>query len=410
MLCEDQIHPSRRAILGQAGALFAWSFAPRYAFAAGGRDPRLVVIVLRGALDGLSAVPPIGDPDYEALRDGIALSGSGQAPAIPLDSLFALHPAMPNFARLFRGGQALVVHATATGYRDRSHFDGQDVLESGQAGPGMTQSGWLNRAIQLLPPGERIARSGALGIGAVAPLIVRGGAPVVGWAPQGLQQADDALMRGVLALYDETEPKLAEALRRSDETARMASATGLGGLRPRGGPSDPEGMKLIATGAAKLMAAPAGPRVAALALEGWDTHVNEGGATGQLATRLGGLDGALAVFETELGAAWKDTVVAVVTEFGRTARVNGTVGTDHGTGTIALLAGGAVRGGRVLADWPGLKTAQLYEARDLKPTIDLRAVLKGVLQDHLGLGAPALATTVFPGTQALLPIRDLIRA
>lgn len=408
MLCEDAIHPSRRAILGAAGALFAWSFAPRYAFAAGGRDPRLVVVVLRGALDGLAAVPPVGDPGYVPLRPGLALPASGDGAALPLDGFFGLHPAMPNLARLYQAKQAAIVHATATGYRERSHFDGQDVLESGQPRPGLTQSGWLNRAIALLPPGERIGAKGALGIGAIAPLVVRGQAPVLGWAPQGLQQADDDVARRVLQLYDEREPRLAAALRQGLDTSRMASASGLGALRPRSSPADPEGMALIATGAAKLMAAPDGPRVAALALEGWDTHVNAGGATGQLATRLGGLDRVFAIFEEELKAVWRETVVVVMTEFGRTARVNGTTGTDHGTATVAFLAGGAVKGGRVVADWPGLAPNKLFEGRDLAATTDLRAVLKGVLVEHLGMDAKPLAETIFPGTLALPPMRGLI--
>jgi uncharacterized protein (DUF1501 family) len=408
MLCEDAIHPSRRAILGAAGALFAWSFAPRYAVAAGGRDPRLVVVVLRGALDGLAAVPPVGDPGYVALRPGLALPASGDGAALPLDGFFGLHPAMPNLARLYQAKQATIVHAAATGYRERSHFDGQDVLESGQPRPGLTQSGWLNRAVGLIPAGERIGARGALGIGAIAPLVVRGQAPVLGWAPQGLQQADDDVARRVLQLYDEREPRLAAALRQGLDTSRMASASGLGSLRPRSSPADPEGMALIATGAAKLMAAPDGPRVAALALEGWDTHVNEGGATGQLATRLGGLDRVFAIFEDELKAVWRETVVVVMTEFGRTARVNGTTGTDHGTATVAFLAGGAVKGGRIVADWPGLGANKLFEGRDLAATTDVRAVLKGVLVEHLGLDAKPLAEAIFPGTLALAPLRGLI--
>ncbi|MDP2358966.1 MAG: DUF1501 domain-containing protein [Beijerinckiaceae bacterium] len=404
----DRLHPSRREILGAAGGLFAWSFAPRFAFAASGRDPRLVVIVLRGGLDGLAAAPPIGDPSYAGLRDKIALPASGQGAALSLDGFFGLHPAMTNFARLYTKGEALVVHATATGYRQRSHFDGQDVLESGQPRAGLTRSGWLNRAMGLLPPGERISAKGALGVGVIAPLIVRGESSILGWAPQGLQQADEDLAMRVLQMYDEGEPQLAEALRQGLDTAQFAAASGMKDLRPGSGPSHPEGMVQIATGAAKLMAAPDGPRVAALALEGWDTHVNAGGATGQLATRLGGLDRAFAAFEKELGAVWRETVIVVITEFGRTVKENGNVGTDHGTATVALLAGGAVKGGRIVADWPGLKTSQLLDGRDLTPTTDLRAVLKGVLAEHIGLNASALSEHVFPGTSAIAALRGLI--
>lgn len=408
MLCEDRLHPSRRAILGAAGGLFAWSFAPRYAFAAGGRDPRLIVIVLRGGLDGLSAAPPTGDPSYAALREKIALPAAGEGAALALDGFFGLHPAMKNFARLYGKGEALVVHATATGYRQRSHFEAQDVLESGQPHAGLTKSGWLNRAIGFLPAGERLPAKGALGVGAMAPLILRGDSPIVGWTPQGLQQVDDSVAMRVLQMYDEGEPLLAEALRNGLDTAKLAAASGMKDLRPGLGPAHPEGMVQISTGAAKLMAAPDGPRVAALALEGWDIHVNAGGATGELGNRLGGLDRAFAVFEKELGAVWRDTVIVAITEFGRTVKENGNVGTDHGTGTVALLAGGAVKGGRIIADWPGLKTAQLLEGRDLAPTTDLRAVLKGVLAEHIGLNAAVLSEHVFPGTSAIAPIRGLI--
>jgi uncharacterized protein (DUF1501 family) len=160
--------------------------------------------------------------------------------------------------------------------------------------------------------------------------------------------------------------------------------------------------------AAKYLARPDGPRVGALAFNGWDTHINEGIASGLLANLFGALDGAFHAIETGAGDAWPDTVVAVVTEFGRTARINGTLGTDHGTGTVALLIGGALKGGRVVADWPGLKTSDLYENRDLKPTTDLRAVLKGLLKDHLRVDDRALAEAVFPGSEAVRPVDGLV--
>jgi uncharacterized protein (DUF1501 family) len=405
MLCETS-RPSRRALLGASGALFAWSFMPRAASAAGTRDPRFVAIVLRGALDGLSAVAPVGDPDYAALRQSIALSLSGETPALPLDGFFALHPAMPNFARLYAAKQALVVHAVATPYRQRSHFDGQDVLESGLPGLGRVDSGWLNRALSALPPGQRIE---GLGVGAVTPLVIRGAAPVLGWAPQGLPPAGDDLAARILDLYAAQDPMLASVLARGLDTDHMAMQSGLSAAdKGRRAGDGAKGMETAAAGAARLMARPDGPRVAALAFDGWDTHANEGGATGRLAQLLAGLDGALAAFEQGLGPAWSDTVLAVVTEFGRTARVNGTTGTDHGTATVAFLAGGAVRGGRVVANWPGLRTADLFESRDLAPTTDLRAVLKGVLADHLGLSATVLGTAVFPESAAVAPMRDLI--
>jgi uncharacterized protein (DUF1501 family) len=396
---------TRRSLLGASATLAAWAYAPRFAFAAQGRDPRLVTIVLRGALDGLSAIPPVGDPDYAGLRGDIALSLGGDRPALPLDAVFAVHPAMPNFARLYAARQALVVHAAATGYRQRSHFDGQDVLESGMPVPGRTESGWMNRVLETLPRGERIGQRGGLSIGATTPLIMRGKAPVLGWAPQSLQRADEDTVARVLALYQHTDPKLAAALSAGVATEGVASRSGMTGRGPAGGV---DYMKQIAAGAAHIMAADDGPRLAALAFDGWDTHSNEGGATGALARVLGGLDDSIATFETVLGPVWKNTVILVVTEFGRTARVNGTIGTDHGTGTVAFLVGGAVRGGRVLADWPGLKPAQLHEGRDLAPTTDVRALVKGVLADHLGLSPETMRKSVFPGSDAISPLRNLL--
>jgi uncharacterized protein (DUF1501 family) len=407
-LCETDI--SRRALLGSTGALFAWSFMPKVASATGARDPRFVCVVLRGALDGLSAVAPLGDPDYAALREGIALAKDGPDAALPLDGFFALHPAMPNFARLYKSSQAVVVHAVATGYRERSHFDGQDVLESGQPVPGRVESGWLNRLLLTLPQGERIARKGALGIGPVAPLIVRGPAPVTGWAPRRLQRAGDDLADRVMDLYGQRDAVLAQALARGLEAERVARAQGIGDgtMRPSAGAAASAAMRRIAEGAARLINADDGPRVAALAFDGWDTHANEGGARGRLGQLLAGLDGALAAFEENLKERWRDTVVLVITEFGRTARVNGTVGTDHGTGTVSFLAGGAVKGGRVIADWPGLRQEHLHDGRDLKPTADLRAVAKGVLVDLFGVSAARLAAEVFPHTEAVPPIRGLV--
>lgn len=397
--------PSRRAILGAAGTLAAWSFMPRLASAAGGRDPRLVVIVLRGALDGLTAVPPVGDPSYQALRQSIALSVVGPQPALKLDGFFALDPSMPNFARLFRANQAAVVHACATSYRERSHFDGQDVLESGYPAPGRVDSGWLNRLLATLPKGERVAPGAAgkaLAVGATAPLVIRGAAPVLGWAPATLKPAEAELPQRLADLYAHTDPLFAHLLAEGIATGKITSGMD---VKARGGPGDAAGMEQMALGAARLLAGPNGPRIAALAFEGWDTHAQE---IGRLTRLLAGLDNAFAAFERELGPAWKDTVIVAITEFGRTAHVNGTQGTDHGTGTTMLLAGGAVRGGRVIADWPGLRSGQLRDGRDLAATTDMRAVLKGIAVDLLDAAPAALGRDVFPGSPSVVPARDLI--
>ena len=399
---------SRRGLLSAAGAAFAFASIPRWASASTARDPRLVVVILRGALDGLCALAPIGDPDYADLHRDLALRWDGEHAALRLDDFFGLNPAMTNFARLYEAKQALMVHATATNYRERSHFDGQDVLESGMLAPGHTDSGWLNRAVAALPNGERAVSARALAVGYTAPLVVRGPAPILGWAPSGLTPPTADLIDRLTNLYGQTDPELARALQAGLDADRMANRQGMDALKPGGDVALQ--MKKAALGAARLMNADDGPRIGALAIDGWDTHAAEGGATGRLAQLLGGLDGVFAAFEGELGPRWRDTVVVAITEFGRTARINGTVGTDHGTGTVAFLAGGALAGGRVVADWPGLKTADLYEARDLKPTTDLRAVLKGVLAEHLGLSADVLARSVFPDTIGVKPMSGLIAA
>ena len=397
---------SRRKLLGLSGSLVASAFIPRFARAADGRDPRFITIILRGAMDGLSAVAPVGDPDYASLHGDLALAKMGDNSGIALDNFFSLNPAMTNFARLYQKGQAGIIHATATAYRDRSHFDGQDVLESGFIGPGKTDSGWLNRAIAALPQGQRIGPKSSLAVGAVAPLVIRGPAETLGWAPTGLQPVGDPLAMRLLDLYTHRDPKLAALLQSGLDTQKLANGA-MGGMNTADHPNE---MVLQARGAARLMAADDGPRIVAMAFDGWDTHENEGGAKGRLFNLLTGLDGAIAEFESALGAAWSQTSIVVMTEFGRTAQVNGTVGTDHGTGTLAFLAGGAVKGGRVISDWPGLKAAQLYEGRDLKPTTDLRAVLKGLLADQLGLSEQVLSSTIFPDSSSVKPMKGLITA
>jgi uncharacterized protein (DUF1501 family) len=403
--CESCSSPatSRRALLLGGASFAAWAYLPRFARAADGRDPRLIVVILRGALDGLAAVAPVGDPDYAGLHGSIALTSDGPHAATPLDSFFALHPSMPELARMYKEKHAAVIHAVSTPYRDRSHFDGQDVLESGFPGPGRVQTGWLNRALEALPKGGRV--TSGLAVGATTPLVLRGTAPTVGWAPVALPQADDDTAARLIDLYSYRDPALASALSQGLKLEKTALGDD---MKPKPGTNNMGAMRLVARGAAKLMAADDGPRIAALAFDGWDTHANEGGPVGRLAQLLSGLDGALKEFESGLGERWRDTVVVVATEFGRTARINGTEGTDHGTGTIALLAGGAVKGGRVISDWPGLKPANLYEGRDLAPTTDLRAALKGVLRDHLGLAEGVLAKNVFPDSVQVKPMQGLL--
>ena len=390
----------RRHLLGAMGATAAFGgFIPKTARAAGARDTRLVVVILRGALDGLTAAPPVGDPDYANMRAQFAMPD-----ALPLDSMFSVHPSLANFARQYKAGQAILIHAAASPYRDRSHFDGQDVLESGMTAPGHTDSGWLNRFLQTLPVEQR-ANPRGLGIGGVTPLVIRGPAPVLGWAPSSLKPVDADLPPRLMSLYQASDPLLAKVLDEAIVTGRIANGYSGMSKGAGGGPGDPQTMIAMAQGAARLLAADDGPRVCALAFEGWDTHAQE---TARLKTLLGGLDGALGAFETTLGPKWQDTAVLVVTEFGRTVAINGTQGTDHGTAAAAFLTGGAVKGGRVITDWPGLKSNQLYQNRDLMPTTDLRAVAKGLMASLYDVPASALADKVFPDSGNVKPMTGLI--
>jgi uncharacterized protein (DUF1501 family) len=398
---------TRRELLLASGVLFAWAYMPCLAQAEG-RDPRFLVIVLRGALDGLATVVPVGDPDWMQLRGRDALLTSGENAALPLDNFFALNPAMPNLHRMYNAGQATIVHAVASPYRERSHFDGQDVLESGLTKPG-GDTGWLNRALSSLQPADLVGGNDAFAVGPITPLVARGPAPVLSWSPSRIQPASNDTVSRLLDLYRHADPVLARALQERIALKAIAS----GELEENGNRSKAAQPALAyfteaASGAARFLARPHGPRVGALAFDGWDTHANEGAAHGRLSALLGALDEALAAIESGMGTAWKDTVVSVITEFGRTARINGTEGTDHGTATVTLLVGGALKGGRVIANWPGLTETSLYESRDLRPTTDLRAVIKGVLRDHLRVDERALAQQVFPGSENVKSLGGLM--
>jgi uncharacterized protein (DUF1501 family) len=412
--CAENVALSRRSLLrGASASLALWSFMPRAAIA-GTRDPRLLTIVLRGGLDGLSLVSPTGDPEYAKLRSSTAMPIIGERAGLALDGFFTLNPNMPFLHSLYQKREALMAHAVHTPYRERSHFDGQDVLESGMPGVARNTDGWLNRALLGLPAAGSVSPKG-LSMGAVVPLVMRGGAPVLSWIPKiyNLPLRDSTVAR-LMDLYQHTDPVLARAFAEGMEINRVAEA-GLATTVPQpakaqnaaptpsvAAPPKPfREFTEAAEAAARFMAAADGPRVGALSYNGWDTHANEGVVQGQLAGRLAGLDAAIQSLHDGLGTAWKDTIIVVVTEFGRTARENGTNGTDHGMATCALFLGGAVKGGRVLADWPGLAEKDLFQNRDLKPTTDLRVLLKGVLRDHLGVPDGALGTKIFPETALL---------
>lgn len=404
----------RRDVL-QGLALFSgWAYAPRLVSAAGTRDPRFLFVILRGALDGLATVAPVGDPYYETARGGLGIPAEGPGTGLAIGDFFALNPNMPTLHGLITGGDAAIVHATATPYRERSHFDGQDVLETGQPGPGQLDSGWLNRLIGTLQPGDAVRAKSALALSEAIPLVMRGSQKVVTWTPAGFPDASSDTRLRLLDLYNDTDPTLARLLEDALalEGVSADAAMGTGGVMAGIGAPDVTGLSKrfseVAAAAGRLLAQPDGPRIAALSYPGWDTHRGQGLVEGRLANLLAALDASIAALHRELRPVWQETVVVIATEFGRTVAMNGSMGTDHGTGTVTILLGGAVKGGRVIADWPGLAERNLLEARDLMPTTDLRSVLKGLAMDHLGVGERELAETVFPGTASLRPLSGLL--
>jgi uncharacterized protein (DUF1501 family) len=354
-------------------------------------------------MDGLHAVPPYGDPNYRALRGSLALAdGGGPDGVLDLDGKFGLHPRLTELKSWYDRGELLVVHAVATPYRERSHFDGQDLLENGTTQPHAGKSGWLNRAIGLMGGDRRLG----LSLGQEVPWILRGSTAVASWAPEGLPAATPDFVNLVQAMYAQ-QPTLETVLRQAVEADRMAQQAIGGGMevrRPR------NAARTLAESGGKLLAQSNGPRIAVLEVPGWDTHAAQGlGQNGRMADALGQLDGAMAALKASLGPVWSKTVVMTATEFGRTARPNGSGGTDHGTATALFLGGGAVEGKRVVGNWPGLDSAQLYQNRDLAPTTDFRSVAKAVLQMHLGLPQDALDRVVFPGSTGAKPLTDLVR-
>jgi len=389
-----------------SGAVAAATSAvlPRLVFADVATDARFVLVILRGALDGLAAVPAYGDGNYAAKRGALAIT----APQLKLDGMFALHPSLTHLHERFQAQELIVFHAVASPYRERSHFDGQDLLENGTGTPKAAHDGWLNRTLPLLPEAKQRATDRiALALAQNVPLVLRGEARVGSWAPSRLPETDSDTLQRIADLYatDEYFASRLQSALAADEVANEG-----GGVGMSAGRRDPlHALAPVAAAAGKFLAAADGPRIAVLEASGWDTHANQGAERGQLANRLRGLDQALDSLRTSLGAAWARSAVLVVTEFGRTVAVNGTQGTDHGTATCAFLTGGAVAGGRVVSDWPGLATSALYEGRDLRPTTDLRSILKGVLATHLGAAESGLEEKVFPGSRAARPLERLVK-
>ncbi len=363
--------------------------APYIAFARVATTRRFVFVIQRGAADGLNIVIPYADPAYATLRRELAIDVSRAA---KLDGTFALHPSLPRTAELYAAGQALFVHAVATPYRDRSHFDGQNVLETGGASPYKVRDGWLNRLVGMLPTNY----AEAIAIAPTVPTALRGKFQVTSFAPSGLPGPSDDLLLRVGQLY-ERDAQLGPLWNAAMATREM------GGGRA-GAKQDPASVGKLA---ASFLARDDGPRIAMIETGGWDTHSAQ---NGRLAAQLKALDTMLAALRDGLGPVWADTTVLVATEFGRTAAANGTGGTDHGTGSVAMLAGGAVAGGRVVADWPGLRTEDLHEGRDLKPTASLDAVIACTAAETFGLDARRTAEALFLQKSTAKPFEGLVKA
>jgi uncharacterized protein (DUF1501 family) len=380
----------RRSFLAYGAAAAALLAAPRVAVAQAATDRRFVFVIQRGAADGLGTLAPTGDPAFPALRGAFAQDFQGGTRA---GDFFTLHPNLAEAGRMFAAREALFVHAVASPYRDRSHFDGQNILETGGNVAYALRDGWMNRLLGLLPGGE----SRAIAVSATVPMVLRGAREVGSYAPSALPDASDDLLARVGSLY-QSDAQLHGAWEQAMQTRTMA-----GDISGAGGQNG------AATGqlAARLLSGPDGARIAVIETGGWDTHA---GQRGRLGLQLRGLDAMLGALKAGLSADWANTLVVVATEFGRTAAPNGTGGTDHGTASLAMLFGGAVAGGRVVADWPGLTQAALYEGRDLKPTLDLDTLIASAVSEHYRLDMGRSARALFPNIATARAVEGLVRA
>lgn len=376
----------RRQFLRFAATAAAMLVAPRMVFANVETERRFVFIIQRGAADGLNTVIPYADPAYAKLRGQLTID---QADTHKLDGMFSLHPSLSKLAGLYKDRQALFVHAVASPYRGRSHFDGQNVLETGGTTPYQLKDGWLNRLVSLLPK----TQDEAIAFASTIPMALRGSAKVSSYAPSALPEAPDDLLMRVGTLY-EADPQLHPLWSAAMEARGLADDA-----RARQDPAT------VGRTAAKFLGHADGPRIAMIETSGWDTH---SGQAGRLANQLRGLDTLIDAMRDGLGKTWEQTTVLVATEFGRTAAANGTGGTDHGTASAAMLLGGAVNGGRVLADWPGLRQDALYEGRDLAQTLDLDGLIATAAAESLRLDPELAMRALLPAPPSGRPIRKLL--
>ncbi|MCG9628007.1 DUF1501 domain-containing protein [Vibrio mediterranei] len=374
---------TRRHFLKGVGAASLVTLLPSFAFASTQSPNVLIWITLRGAMDGLNVVVPSFDEHYQKLRPTIALT---KDQLNPLEKGFGLHPALKSVHQMYQDKQAMFVHACATGYRSRSHFDGQKILENGSTDP-FDPVGWLNRFLSAQQNNQAVA------IDAGLPLIAQGDVKVSSWFPHKLKAKEE--QANLLGEMFQSDAKLSANFEEAMKLESMST-----------GGNQNKQFTNLAKQAGKFVSSPNGPNIVVLELGGWDTHSSQGADKGRLANQLNKFDQGMAALKSALGEKWQSTVVIAASEFGRTAAENGTKGTDHGTGNAMLVMGGAVQRSRVLSDWPGLASNQLYQGRDLQPTLDVRAVIKGVLEQHMGADQTTLNNT-FPETQDIQPIRVL---
>lgn len=361
----------KRGGIGAAGLMLA----PHIALAQAPTDRRFIFVILRGAADGLELVAPTGDPSFSSVRGSFASHSDG---GTRLDDFFTLHPSFTEIGNLYSQRQALFAHAVASAYRRRSHFDGQNVLETAGPQPYRLNDGWMNRLIAMLSGSQ----AEAIALSSTMPMVLRGSAEASSYAPSRLPDPQPGLLRRVSMMYEDDEmlhADWAQAL----ETEEMA-----GEIMNAG-----RGQAALGELAAGFLSDPDGARIAAIELDGWDTHANQ---RGRLQRGFSALDSMIGAIRSGLGSIWADTLIIVATEFGRTVAPNGTAGTDHGTASAAMMLGGAVRGGRVVADWPGLRPSDLYEGRDLRATVSIDQLFTAALSEHFSLDPVEVRRSVFP--------------
>ena len=392
---EHQLLVSRRGFLAGAVGLYTSTLFPGPVFASTtSANRRLMIVILRGGLDGLSVLVPYGDRDYEALRGDLTVS---RERINGISDLFGLHPALSNIHNLYRSGQAAFIPSVGLPVRTRSHFQCQANLEDGMPSVGGSSSGWLNRLLVRSPRHGISAGGGPLTVGPV-PRILSGQAPVLSWSPSWFAPPASQVQSALTRMYRNEHADLGRAYARG-RAVQSATTRATSSIDRQ---QDPLLYGFL--GAAKLLSANSGPRVAVLSVSGWDTHAAQGTLEGQTMNRLSLLDQCIGAFRREMSAsAWSQTIVLCVSEFGRTVRVNGTQGTDHGVGMPVLMFGGAVAGG-IHGDWPGLAEGSLIDGRDLRPTADIRSVFKGVLHEHMGLSSSLLHDVAFPSSRREAPI------